>query len=122
MIKQENAKGGKEIPIPGVTKVPTYQLDYLPTFRERNTYLRGRGGNNYDDPTLVEYDLDSEDDAWLKKFNGPHERLSSEKFETMLWKLDVANGEATDKVFCFQGTVQKLVIWRIFFPNRWKID
>lgn len=103
MIKQENARGGKEIPIPGVTKVATYDLDYLPTFRERNTYLRGRGGTGYDDPIQVEYDLDAEDEAWLKRLNGPQERLSADKFETMLWKLDLWNAEATDKVFAFQG-------------------
>lgn len=37
------AKGGKEIPIPTVTFVPTYKREYLPTYRERSTYHRGRG-------------------------------------------------------------------------------
>jgi enhancer of polycomb-like protein len=103
MVQQQSAKGGKEIPIPGVVKVPTYEIDYLPTFRERNTYLRGRGGIGYDDPTLVEYDLDVGDERWLVEFNGEQERLSQAKLEAMLWKLDVANSEATDKIFSFQG-------------------
>lgn len=98
-----DAKPTKEIPIPGVEKVPTYEIEYLPTFKERNAYLRGRGGKEYDDPTLVEYDVDSEDEKWLREFNGDQERLSLDKFEAMLWKLDVANAEATDKVFSFHG-------------------
>lgn len=43
MIKR-NGKGVKEIPIPGVTKVPSYETDYLPCFLERNTYIREKGG------------------------------------------------------------------------------
>lgn len=102
MIKQ--AKGGKEIPIPITLKVETYDVDYLPTFQERNTYIRGRGGSGYRDPTFVEYDLDSEDFEWLTTVNiDVQERLSPEKFEMMLWKLDIANAEATDHVFSFQG-------------------
>ena len=45
--RQQQGEGGesqKEIPIPGVQRVPTYPTDYLPTFRDRNTYLRGKGG------------------------------------------------------------------------------
>jgi enhancer of polycomb-like protein len=99
----EHKKGIKEIPIPGVTRIPTYALEYLPTFRDRNTYLRGRGGCGYDDPTFVEYDLDSEDESWLAEFNRDQERLTADKFEAMLWKLDVGNADATDKVFAFHG-------------------
>jgi len=43
MVASAKAKGGKEIPVPKVTEVPTYNTDYLPTFREKNTYIRGRG-------------------------------------------------------------------------------
>lgn len=100
----EQHEGVKEIPIPGVSRVPTYEIDYLPTYKERNTYLRGKGGYGYEDPTFVEYDLDSEDETWLANFNRDQDRLSSEKFETMLWKLDVANAEATDKIFAFQSS------------------
>lgn len=100
---QEPHQPGKEIPIPGVTIVPTYAIDYLPTFRERNTYIRGKGGDGYHDPTYVEYDLDSEDERWLEEFNGDQERLSVHKFEMMLWKLDVHNAEATDRVLTLSG-------------------
>ena len=43
MVESAKAKGGKEIPVPKVTRVPSYNTDYLPTFREPNTYIRGRG-------------------------------------------------------------------------------
>lgn len=43
MISSAKAKGGKEIPVPKVTSVPSYNTDYLPNFREQNTYIRGRG-------------------------------------------------------------------------------
>ena len=43
MVQCSKAKGGREIPIPQVKDVPTYCLEYLPTFREPPTYIRGRG-------------------------------------------------------------------------------
>ena len=33
-----------EIPIPPVAEVPTWRVDYLPTFRESPEYIRSRGG------------------------------------------------------------------------------
>lgn len=39
----QHAMGGKEIPIPGIVRVPTYHTDYLPVRRERNTYIRPKG-------------------------------------------------------------------------------
>ncbi len=43
MVQSAKAKGGQEIPVPRVSFVPSYNTDYLPTFREQNTYTRGRG-------------------------------------------------------------------------------
>ena len=43
LVASEKAKGGQEIPIPVVTEVPSYSRDYLPTYRERPVYVRGRG-------------------------------------------------------------------------------
>ena len=44
MIQASSAKGGgKEIPIPGIVRVPSYATDYLPVRRERNTYIRPKG-------------------------------------------------------------------------------
>ncbi len=61
------------------------------------------GGTGYDDPTFVEYDLDSDDEDWIKNFNHDTERLPEEKFEMMLWKLEIANAAATDRVYAFMG-------------------
>lgn len=41
--KMVKAKGGQEIPIPEVNDVPDHIIEYLPTFRPPNTYIRGRG-------------------------------------------------------------------------------
>lgn len=101
----QHSKGVREIPTPITLDVDTYSLDYLPTFYKRNTYIRGKGGIGFEDPTFVEYDLDSDDFTWLNSINDDgQERLSPEKLEMMLWKLDLANAEATDKVFSFQGS------------------
>ena len=43
MVKVD-PKGAKEIPIPGVVRIVTYRQDYVPTWRERNTYIRPKGG------------------------------------------------------------------------------
>lgn len=51
MVESAKAEGGKEIPVPKVTRVPSYNTDYLPTFREPNTYIRGRG-RAYDSSSL----------------------------------------------------------------------
>jgi enhancer of polycomb-like protein len=103
MVK--HAKGGREIPTPITLAVESYALDYLPTFNKRNTYIRGKGGSGFADPTFVEYDLDEEDFKWLATVNHDgQERISPEKLEMMLWKLDVMNADATDKVFSFQGS------------------
>ena len=42
-LASEKGKGGQEIPIPVVTEVASYSRDYLPTYRERPVYVRGRG-------------------------------------------------------------------------------
>jgi hypothetical protein len=43
MVETAKSKGGKEIPIPDVHEVQTYNVDYLPTFHAATTYIRGRG-------------------------------------------------------------------------------
>lgn len=43
MISQADGKGGKEIPIPGVKTIPSYERDYLPSWKDQNTYIRDRG-------------------------------------------------------------------------------
>jgi enhancer of polycomb-like protein len=46
----------------------------------------------------VEYDLDNEDEDWLENYNDGSEVLSAEKFEEMLWKLELACAEANEKI------------------------
>ena len=91
------AKDGKveEIPIPEIRKVTTYEQDYRPNFSLPVTYLRSRTfGAPLGD--AVEYDLDNDDEDWLEKYNDGQNRLPAEKFEVMIWKLEVSCGEAND--------------------------
>ena len=91
------AEDGKlaEIPIPEIRKVATYERDYRPHHRVSRTYLRSRtfGAPPTD---FVEYDLDNEDEDWLLSYNDGQNRLPAEKFEAMIWKLEVCCGEATE--------------------------
>lgn len=43
MVKTDKNKKGKEIPIPQVRIVPTYDQDYLPVYERPGTYVRGKG-------------------------------------------------------------------------------
>lgn len=43
MVKTDKNKKGKEIPIPQVRIVPTYEQDYLPVYERPATYVRGKG-------------------------------------------------------------------------------
>lgn len=61
------------------------------------------GGVGYQVDGYVEYDLDNDDEDWLEKYNQGQTRLQSVKLERMLWKLDVACGEATDRVLTAAG-------------------
>ncbi|CAL8467691.1 g7229 [Coccomyxa elongata] len=107
MVSSAKAKGGKEIPVPKVTAVPTYNIDYLPTFREQSTYIRGRGGIGYHDERFIEYDLDKEDEEWLEAFNrGQEDRLPARRMELLMWRLECANAEATDRALAAAGAAQ----------------
>eukprot|EP00873_Tetraselmis_striata_P028408 jgi/Tetstr1/448672/TSEL_035912.t1 len=103
MVDNKKAKGGKEIPIPEVRFVPTYYKDYYPLFKPPLTYLHGKPGESYYGDTFVEYDLDQEDLAWLRNYNGSTGLLPQERFEMMLWKLDVSCHEATDRTLVAAG-------------------
>ncbi|KFM29105.1 Enhancer of polycomb-like protein 2 [Auxenochlorella protothecoides] len=106
MISQADGKGGKEIPIPGVKTIPSYERDYLPTWKDQNTYIRDRGTAEQEFE-LVEYDLDSEDERWLQDLNNGQvinmERLPKARLEMMLWKLEIHNAAATDRALAFAG-------------------
>lgn len=95
---QADGKEGKEIPIPGVRKIPSYQRDYLPVWQPHTTYIKFHGGYLPDkgrgwlidrlnsllmlclgssradgglekELEMVEYDLDVEDQEWLEGIN-----------------------------------------------------
>lgn len=61
----------------------------------------GVGGAREPDP--VEYDLDNEDEDWLKGYNLGRNKLSDQLFEKMLWKLELACAEATDSALTAAG-------------------
>ena len=42
--------------------------------------------------------MDNEDEDWLENYNDGSEVLSAEKFEEMLWKLELACAEANEKI------------------------
>ena len=100
------AEDGKlaEIPIPEIRKVATYERDYRPHHRLSRTYLRNRtfGAPPSD---VVEYDLDNEDEDWLTTYNDGQNRLPAEKFEAMIWKLEVCCGEATETAMELRAAV-----------------
>jgi enhancer of polycomb-like protein len=122
---QTKKKAPKEIPIPVVNTVATYEQDYRADFGDKlgQTYLRrpvrySRPGER------VEYDLDSADEKWLKRYNKPLKEgagegeegdfgedgqvarlfLDGDKFELMLNKLEFACAEATERALSAGST------------------
>ena len=55
----------------------------------------------------MEYDLDSEDKAWLEKFNGGQDRLPAPRFELLLWKLEMVNADANDRQSAALGELKR---------------
>lgn len=96
----EQIKKAKEIPTPDVNLVATYDTDYRPSFVPPVTYLRAqaRGVRPVYTRESTAYDLDDSDEIWLNKYNGNQNRLSPEKFEMMLNKLEVACQIATERL------------------------
>jgi enhancer of polycomb-like protein len=131
VLTKENEKTKQqEIPIPEVLKVGTrYEKDYKADYEQDERYLRSRvtaGRPELETPTAadgVEYDLDNDDEDWLKEYNNSnkgskdekgkksnnddannnsskkeHVPLDEDDFEKMLWKLELACGEANERV------------------------
>jgi len=61
------------------------------------------GGVGYLDERFVEYDLDSEDERWLGALNGGQDRLPPRRLESLIWRLELANAEATDRALAGAG-------------------
>lgn len=47
----------------------------------------------------MSYDLDTEDGNWIAWYNGGQSRLPSEKYEDMLYRLEIACAHAMEKLF-----------------------
>ncbi|KAF5757812.1 putative enhancer of polycomb protein [Helianthus annuus] len=89
-------KTASEIPTPEYLVVDTYERDYSPTFNQPTSYLRARGVRA-EIGEFVEYDLDNEDEDWLDEFNKEVKILPDEKFETIMFKLEVLDHKAREK-------------------------
>lgn len=61
------------------------------------------GGIGYHDDRFIEYDLDKEDEAWLEAFNRGQDRLPARRMELLMWRLECANAEATDRALAAAG-------------------
>jgi hypothetical protein len=88
------------IPVPPVTDVPTYNVDYLPVHRINMTYLKApRDPKEIWDSECQEYDLDVQDMVFLSDVNegGSQERLSARQLEAMLWALEAASAAAHER-------------------------
>lgn len=129
VLTKENEKTKQqEIPIPEVLKVGNrYEKDYKANYEQNDRYLRSRvtaGRPELETPLTedgVEYDLDNDDEDWLKEYNSKgnkgnkeekgkkgnnsegvskkeHVPLDEDDFERMLWKLELASGVANERV------------------------
>lgn len=90
----------KAIPVPGVREVTGYDIISGSTFHRPDSYISVR--DDEISRALVKknaiYDMDSEDEAWLKKFNSEYfsvydlfEHLPEEKFELMIDTFEKAS-------------------------------
>ncbi|KAL0422167.1 UNVERIFIED_CONTAM: Enhancer of polycomb-like protein 1 [Sesamum latifolium] len=96
-VQQSSAKKvASEIPTPQFVVVDTYERDYSPTFTQPTSYLRARGARA-EIGGFVEYDLDNEDEDWLQEFNKERKTLAAEKFETIIFKLEVLDHKARER-------------------------
>ncbi|XP_057488181.1 uncharacterized protein LOC130780064 isoform X3 [Actinidia eriantha] len=89
-------KVASEIPTPQFVVVDTYERDYSRTFTQTTSYLRARGARA-EIGDFVEYDLDNEDDDWLQEFNEEKNLLTSEKLETVIFKLELLDHKARER-------------------------
>eukprot|EP00252_Welwitschia_mirabilis_P025861 TRINITY_DN8242_c0_g1_i1.p1 TRINITY_DN8242_c0_g1~~TRINITY_DN8242_c0_g1_i1.p1 ORF type:complete len:461 (+),score=106.91 TRINITY_DN8242_c0_g1_i1:486-1868(+) len=88
-------KSNNEIPTPQFVVVDSYERDYSRTFIQPSSYVRGKVRAENSD--YVEYDLDDEDEDWLQDFNKEKRVLSPERFESMLYKLEIMDHKARER-------------------------
>eukprot|EP00268_Persea_americana_P047311 TRINITY_DN4918_c0_g1_i3.p1 TRINITY_DN4918_c0_g1~~TRINITY_DN4918_c0_g1_i3.p1 ORF type:complete len:453 (+),score=84.83 TRINITY_DN4918_c0_g1_i3:776-2134(+) len=89
-------KNAAEIPTPQFVVVDTYERDYSCTFSQPLSYLRGRGARA-EIGEFVEYDLDNEDEDWLEEFNDERKIITSEKLESLLFRLEVLDHKTRER-------------------------
>ncbi|KAL7235559.1 hypothetical protein ACSBR1_018950 [Camellia fascicularis] len=97
-------KVASEIPTPQYVFVDTYERDYSCTFTQPTSYLRARGARA-ELGDFVEYDLDNEDEDWLQEFNKEKKLLTTEKFEMILFKLEVLDHKARERAGVITATL-----------------
>ncbi|GKV26856.1 hypothetical protein SLEP1_g36077 [Rubroshorea leprosula] len=85
-----------EIPTPQFVVVDTYERDYSRTFSQPTSYIRARGARA-EIGEFIEYDLDNEDEDWLLEFNKDKKILSPEKFENLVFKLEILDHKARER-------------------------
>jgi enhancer of polycomb-like protein len=101
VLTKETTAGVSEIPIPEILNVSSYESDYPTNYKQPDYYLRSKltcGLPPAETTSYVEYDLDNDDEDWLENYNDGSEVLSAEKFEEMLWKLELACADANEKI------------------------
>ncbi|XP_024018444.1 uncharacterized protein LOC21393751 [Morus notabilis] len=86
----------KPIPTPQFVVVDTYERDYSRTFSQPTSYLRARGARA-ELGEFIEYDLDNEDEDWLEEFNRDRKILAPDRFEGLLFKLEVLDHKARER-------------------------
>eukprot|EP00249_Psilotum_nudum_P021124 c27981_g2_i1 orf=317-1837(-) len=89
-------KRRSEIPTPQFVIVESYERDYACSFIQPSSYVRGWGARS-DSAEFVDYDLDDEDEDWLQQFNNERNILSPERFEWMLYKLEILDHKARER-------------------------
>lgn len=92
-----------------MTRTPTYVTDYLPLHAVPTTYLRApREGREVWECEWHDYDLDLEDDRFLRDVNqgGTQDRLTASQLEAMLWTLETQNAEATERTLQVAGSLR----------------
>ena len=63
------------------------------------------GGVGFKEEEIVEYDLDNDDEDWLEAYNIGRTKLPDDKFEKMLYQLELACAEANDAAFTGAGAL-----------------